>query len=144
MSRKLLGTCIMAFILAVDMSAYALEKVNGVYQIGTAEDFAEFAALVNGGEKRANAILTADIDLGTNIDAYKLYDGEYLGSFDGAGHTITINFSDGTKDDQGPAIFRSIGNQALIKRLKVQGAITTSRQHAAGIANYSGGVVGQM
>ena len=141
MSRKLLGTCIMAFMLAVDMSAYALEKVNGVYQIGTAEDFAEFAALVNGGEKRANAILTADIDLGTDIDTYKLYNGEYLGSFDGAGHTITINFSDGTKDDQGPAIFRSVGNQALIKRLKVQGTITTSRQHAAGIANYSGGVI---
>ena len=141
MSRKLLGTCIMAFMMAVSMSAYALEKVNGVYQIGTAEDFAEFAALVNGGEKRANAILTADIDLGTDIDTYKLYNGEYLGTFDGAGYTITINFSDGTKDNQGPAIFRSIGNQALIKRLKVQGTITTSRQHAAGIANYSGGVI---
>ena len=132
---------VLAMLTTFSTSAFALDKVDGVYQIGTAEDFAEFAALVNGGQKKAQAILTADIDLGTNIDAYKLYDGEYLGTFDGAGHTITINFSDGTKDDQGPAIFRSIGNQALIKRLKVQGTITTSRQHAAGIANYSGGVI---
>ena len=132
---------VLAMLTTFSTSAFALDKVDGVYQIGTAEDFAEFAALVNGGQKKAQAILTADIDLGTNIDAYKLYDGEYLGTFDGAGHTITINFSDGTKDNQGPAIFRSIGNQALIKRLKVQGTITTSRQHAAGIANYSGGVI---
>jgi len=132
---------LLMMLMSVSTSVFALDKVDGVYQIGSAADFAEFAALVNGGQKSANAILTADIDLGTDIDTYKLYDGEYNGTFDGAGHTITINFSDGTKDNQGPAIFRSIGNRALIKRLKVQGTITTSKQHAAAITNYSGGVI---
>ena len=93
----------------VSTTAWALSEENGFYQIGSAEDYAEFAALVNGGQRSANAILTADIDLGTDIDSYKIYNGEYQGVFDGAGHTVTINFSDGTKDNQGPALFRSIG-----------------------------------
>ena len=125
----------------VSTAAWALTKEGGFYQIGSAEDYAEFAALVNGGEKKANAILTADIGLGTDIDIYKIYDGEYEGVFDGAGHTITINFSDGTKDNQGPALFRSLGHYSVVKRLKVQGSITTERQHAAAIANYSGGII---
>lgn len=141
MGKRLLSTCIMAFMMAVCMSAYALEKVNGVYQIGTAEDFAEFAALVNGGEKDANAILTADIDLGTNNTKIGRNNFDYLGTFDGAGHTITIDFSEGT-DGEGPALFRSIGQRAIVTRLKVQGTITAAKyKHSATIANYSSGVI---
>ena len=125
----------------VSTAAWALTEEGGFYQIGSAADFAEFAALVNGGQKSINAILTADIDLGTDIDTYKIYDGEYTGVFDGAGHTVTINWTDGSKDNQGPALFRSIGRLAIVKRLKVQGTLTTARQHAAGIANYSGGII---
>ena len=142
MKKKLLNLCVTALFSVVCTAAWALSEEGGFYQIGSAADYAEFAALVNGGQKTINAILTADIDLGTDIDTYKVYvSGEYEGVFDGAGHTITINFADGTKDNQGPALFRSIGNKAIIKRLKVQGTLTTGRQHAAGIANYSGGVI---
>ena len=141
MRKKLLNLCLTALLSVVSTAAWALSDEGGFYQIGSAEDFAEFAALVNGGEKGANAILTADIDLGTDIDTYKIYNGEYVGVFDGAGHTITINFADGTKDNQGPALFRSIGRLAVVKRLKVQGTITTERQHAAGITNYSSGTI---
>ena len=141
MRKKLLYLCFMTILMVMSTSAYALDKVNDVYQIGTAADFAEFAALVNGGEKGANAILKADIDLGTDIDTYKIYNGEYVGVFDGNGHTITIAFADGTKDNQGPALFRSIGRYAIVKRLKVQGSISTERQHAAGITNYNGGII---
>lgn len=80
MRKKLLNMCLMTFLMVIGTSAYALDKVNDVYQIGSAADFAEFAALVNGGEKGANAILTADIDLGTDIDTYKIYNGEYVGN----------------------------------------------------------------
>ena len=141
MRKKLLNLCLTMLLSIVSTAAWALTKEGGFYQIGSAEDYAEFAALVNGGEKKANAILTADIGLGTDIDIYKIYDGEYEGVFDGAGHTITINFSDGTKDNQGPALFRSLGHYSVVKRLKVQGSITTERQHAAAIANYSGGII---
>ena len=141
MRKKLLNLCLTALLSVVSTAAWALTQEGGFYQIGTAEDFAEFAALVNGGQKTINAILTDDIDLGTDIDTYKLYDGEYNGVFDGSGHTITINFSDGTKDNQAPALFRSLGHYSVVKRLKVQGNITTARQHAAAIANYNGGVI---
>ena len=141
MRNKLLNLCLTALLCVGSTSAWALSEVDGFYQIGSAADYAEFAALVNGGQAKLNAILTADIDLGTDIDTYKMYNGEYLGVFDGAGHTITFDFADGTKDNQGPALFRSIGRFAIVKRLKVQGNISTGRQHAAGIANYSGGVI---
>ena len=141
MKRKLLNLCLTALLSVVSTTAWALVEEGGFYQIGSPADYAEFAALVNGGQARLNAILTADIDLGTDIDTYKIYNGEYQGVFDGSGHTITIDFADGTKDNQGPALFRSIGRFAIVKRLKVQGTLTTARQHAAGIANYSGGII---
>ena len=141
MRNKLLKMCMAMLLGVVSTTAWALSEENGFYQIGSAEDYAEFAALVNGGQRSANAILTADIDLATDIDTYKIYNGEYGGVFDGAGHTVTFNWADGTKDNQGPALFRSIGRFAIIKRLKVEGSITTARQHAAGITNYSGGII---
>ena len=139
MSRKLLNLCLAMLLSVVSTAAWALSEENGFYRIGSAEDYAEFAALVNGGQRSANAILTADIDLATDIDTYKIYNGEYVGVFDGAGHTITLNWADGTKDNQGPALFRSLNRLAVVKRLKVQGTLTTERQHSAAIANYSSG-----
>ena len=94
MRRKLLNTCLMTIMVVYNMSAYALDKINGVYQIGSTEDYFAFVELVNGGEKDANAILTADIDLGTNNTKIAANNSNYLGTFDGAGHTITIDFSD--------------------------------------------------
>ena len=143
MRKKLLNLCLTALLSVVSTAAWALSEVNGFYQIGSAADYAEFAALVNGGEKKANAILTADIDLGSDIDLYKIGvpNGEYDGVFDGAGHTITIDFPDCSLDNQGPALFRSLGHYAVVKRLKVQGTITTARQHAAAIANFTGGII---
>ncbi len=141
MSRKLLNLCLAMLLSVVSTAAWALSEENGFYQIGSAEDYAEFAALVNGGQRSANAILTADIDLATDIDTYKIYNGEYVGVFDGAGHTITLNWADGTRDNQGPALFRSLNRLAVVKRLKVQGTLTTERQHSAAIANYSSGTI---
>ncbi|MCR4592621.1 MAG: hypothetical protein K5672_05640, partial [Bacteroidaceae bacterium] len=90
MSKRLLGVFFVAILMAMGMSAYALEKVNGVYQIGTAEDFSAFAELVNGGQRNANAVLTADIDLGATTVQIAI-GGDYAGVFNGAGHTITVN-----------------------------------------------------
>ena len=129
---------LLAMLTAFGTSAFALDQINGVYQIGTAADLKAFAELVNGGNYTANAILTADIDKGN--DGTKIaQSGEYQGIFDGAGHTITINLTD--TETQGPALFRSIGNRGIVQNLKVQGTIKTSKQHAAGIANYSAALI---
>ena len=141
MSKKLLNLCLAALLSVVSTAAWALSEVNGVYQIGTAEDLIAFAELVNGGEglPNLNAVLTADIDKG--IDGTMIgRDGlDYQGCFDGQGHTITINMFSGATD--GTALFRNVGDNALIKNLKVQGTITSEKKYAAGIAAWSSGTV---
>ena len=70
---------------------WALNQVGGVYQIGTAQDLVDFAALVNGGTTGANAVLTDDIDMtgiewNNPIGTASPY---YSGHFDGQGYTIS-------------------------------------------------------
>ena len=139
MRKMLLRMCMMAIMMVVGMSAYALDKTGGVYQIGTAADLEDFAALVNDGEVYANAVLTADIvkDIdGVMIGGVK---GDYQGTFDGKGHTITINlFQDA---ENGMALFRNLGVHGIVQNLKVQGTITISKKFAAGIAVYGSGII---
>ena len=141
MSKKLLNLCMVALLSVVSTTAWALSEVNGFYQIGSAEDIAAFAQLVNGGNVYANAVLTADIDLGDITTKISNDANKYQGLFDGAGHTITINLADRT-DGEGPALFRNLGNRGIIQNLKVQGNITTGTyKHTAAIANYSVGLI---
>ena len=69
--------------------AFALEQVEGVYQIGSADELIEFAGIVNGGENGANAVLTADIDM-TDKSWTPIGDNDhrYIGTFDGQYHKI--------------------------------------------------------
>lgn len=138
MSKKLLYLCLMTIMMVFSMSAYALDKVDGVYQIGTASDFKAFAELVNGGETYACAELTADIDLGTDGTMIGSDTNRFRGQFDGKGHTITVNFF--PKAD-GQALFRNIEGNALVQNLKVQGTITTSKKQASGIAAWGRGTI---
>lgn len=79
----------LALLWVMAASAWAIHKVDGIYQIGTAEDLAEFISLVNAGEKNANAVLTADIDYsaGTEVIQY------FTGTLDGQHHTITVGWN---------------------------------------------------
>ncbi len=95
----------------IDQPALSTLQMNedGFYMIGSADDLVEFGRLVNSGENTANAVLTADIDMGG-----KLLDGApdpesplftpigstsvpYKGIFDGQDHVIknlVINSAD--------------------------------------------------
>ena len=131
---------LLAMLMTFSTSAYALEKTDGVYQIGTADDFVAFAQIVNGGDRTANAILTANIDLGSTTTQIGV-GGDYQGLFDGKGYSITIALPDRT-DGEGPALFRGIGNRGIVQNLKVQGTITTGTyKHSAAIANYTAGII---
>ncbi|MBO7067928.1 MAG: hypothetical protein J6W52_04540 [Bacteroidaceae bacterium] len=138
MSKKLLKMCVMVIMMVISMSAWALSEVNGVYQIGTAQDFLDFAALVNGGDTYACAELTADIDLGTDGTMIGSDANRFRGIFDGKGHSITVN---SFPKAEGQAIFRNMEGNALIQNLKVQGTITTSMKEAAGIAAWGRGTI---
>ena len=140
MSRKLLNLCTAMLMSFVCTAAWALSEVGGVYQIGTADDLVAFAELVNGENPYARAVLTADIVKPSTDDSMIGRDGqEFMGTFDGAGHTITIDMFD--KGENGAALFRNVGATALIKNLKVQGTITTKFKYAAGIAAWARGTV---
>ena len=140
MSKRLLTVCLTAIMMVVGVSAYALDKVGNVYQIGTAADWEEFAALVNGGEFTACAELTADIDLGLNPTMIGKNDNSqaYHGTFDGKGHTIKINMY---PEDNYGAIFRYVGWRAVIQNLKVEGTINSAYKFAAGIAGRVRGTI---
>ena len=139
MSKRLLNLCMTALLSVVTTAAWALSEVNGVYQIGTADDLKAFAELVNGGKADARAVLTADIDKGMDGTMIGRDGLDFQGIFDGNGHTITINlFSDGS---QGTALFRNVGVRGLIQNLKVQGTITTDQKFASGIAVWSNGII---
>ena len=125
-----------ALLSVVSTAAWALSDVNGVYQIGTAEDLKAFAELVNGENPYANAVLTADIDKGT--ETYRIgRDGQdFQGVFDGAGYTITYNM---TFNENGAGLFRNVGVHAVIQNLKVQGTLTSSGSFVGGIAGWNSG-----
>lgn len=59
------------------------------YKISTPEQLMEFAALVNGGNNGANAVLTADIDMSSQSWSGIASNQDYTGVFDGQGHTIS-------------------------------------------------------
>ncbi|MBR5396131.1 MAG: dockerin type I repeat-containing protein [Bacteroidaceae bacterium] len=141
MRKKLLNLCMTALLSVVTTAAWALSEVNGVYQISSAADWEEFAALVNGGDVNACAVLTTDIDTGIDGTMIGVSDAQgkrYDGTFDGQGHTIKINLYPEAGD---AGIFRYIGWRAVIQNLKVTGTITTSSKFAAGIVGRGRGIV---
>ena len=128
-----------------------LKQVDGVYQIGSAEELRAFAEKVNGGETDANtrAELTADIVLnekievdenGTVINQEDLSEWtpigneahRYTGTFDGNGHPISGLYIDSRADDQG--LFGYVSSSGTVQNLSVSGSVSGN--------NYVGGVVG--
>ena len=113
------------------VSAWAIEPVNGVYQIGTAQDWADFCTLHNEGtDQKLNAELTADITVvGNTMIGINGSGKPYRGVFDGKGHKLTISYN---LNEERVAPFRRI-NGATIKNLIVEGTITTSSKLASGL-----------
>ena len=122
------------------------ESIDGVYQIGTAEELAWFAALVNGTlsaeeqDGHACAVLTCDIDLaGRAWSPIGNPAAPYAGDFNGAGHSVTglsIHAADGYQ-----ALFGYLAGGAHVRDLNVYGSVETEGDYAAGIAAYSDGTL---
>ncbi|WP_027450761.1 FIVAR domain-containing protein [Xylanibacter brevis] len=125
------------FVLALaigwltSVGAMAIEPVDGVYQIGSAQDWAEFCTLHNEGtNQRLNAVLTADVTVDGNAMVGINGGGKpYRGSFDGQGHKLIVSYN---LDEERVAPFRRI-NGATIKNLIVEGSITTKSKLASGL-----------
>ena len=128
--------------------------VDGVYQISNGYELAWFRDTVNSGAAESNAILTADIDLGshdwTPISPYggSSSTAGYTGTFDGSGHTVANVCAKGTELTQygqtnviGAGLFGSVASGGKVKALTVSGQLEAV-QYAGGIvAVLNGGTV---
>ena len=100
----------------------ALEQLtiqDGVCQIGTAQDLANFALAVNEGNTSLNAVVTQDLDFAGfegEFTGIALNGVPYLGMFDGQGHRIKNLTIDG-KGEFFAGLFRMVGNGCVIKNL---------------------------
>ena len=94
--------------------------------IASKEDWKAFCDRVDRGETTLNAKMTADVDLGEDtwqVGASR----NYSGTFDGQGHTLTVNWNSAFSFDLAP--FADVEN-ATIKNLHVKGHITGEEQLA--------------
>ena len=109
------------------------QQVDGVYQIGTPMQFIMFRALVNGSNPAANAVLTADIDMGDN-ECFNIGNATqmYAGTFDGQHHTLTVNY---VMPEANSGLFG--GLSGTVKNLHLAGKVEAKM-------NRSGAIVGEL
>ena len=100
------------------------------YEIASKENWKEFCVLVNGGQTKLNAKMTADVDLGTDIAMVGTTNNLYGGTFDGQNHTLTVNWDAGSANDVAP--FRRVSG-ATIKNLRTEGAIRSDSYYLGGL-----------
>ena len=104
--------------------------------IATKDDWKKFGELVRSGEGKLNARLTADIDLGGDFLKIGSESTGYSGTFDGQGHTITIDWN-----GYGGGYFALFPfvTDATIKNLRVTGQMTSDSEPLGVFAFEAGG-----
>ena len=106
---------------------------QGRFVLHSADDWNTFAQLVNGGQTKLNAIMAADLDLGTEMLTMvgNTEGNAYQGIFDGNGHTLAFNPKDTLKEEFF-APFRFTKN-ATIRNLHTIGALASEQKFVAGM-----------
>ncbi|MCR5851572.1 MAG: LamG domain-containing protein [Bacteroidaceae bacterium] len=133
-----------------------MPQVDGVYQLADARSLLLFSLLVNEGQDRIDAALTADIDLSELIPEEDKADADpsevleigwtpigkwgdksaaYRGHFDGQGHTIkNLN---ATSNQNFFGLFGVISDGAVIENFTIYGNINATVQYVGGTVGYS-------
>ena len=140
--RLLYGFLLLFVFLTGSTRVWALEQdANSVYQIGTAQDLIDFAALVNQGgvNMSANAVLTADIDMTDQpwdnpIGNWANSIG-YKGHFDGQGHKIENLVYTTLMNYHG--FFGVLIDGAVVENFSIYGTITNVSYDAIAAIAYS-------
>ena len=146
MRKNLLNVCLSGLLFLAGTSSWALDEKDGVYQIGSAADLKAFAELVNANNGQSfNAVLTADIVAADDQPTIGMPNNSvwFRGSFDGQGHTLTLNLKSADADaeeivmtDDPWALFpRLAGN---ISNLRLKGLV------ASGGNKFTSGLAGRV
>ena len=104
------------------------EKVDGVYQIGTAEELAWLSAKIDTGtQEDMSVVLTADIDLG-NKNFMPIAEGrEYIGVFDGQNHVIYNVLVETDSFGAYCGLFGVIAKDSTVKNLGVESIMVKNK-----------------
>ncbi len=118
---------------------------DGYYLIGSPEEYTAFAALVRS-TPSANARITADIVLTGDEPTIGIGPDEnnkiaYSGTFDGQGHSISINFTNDNRIQHNYGGLFTWTTDATIRNLWVKGLMETTKPSAGG---FVGGVKGTL
>ena len=119
-----------SFAITVNFPVSGAGTEDDPFLISNATEWNDFANGVTNGTTYSGKFvkLTADISVTTMAGASDA--NSFQGTFDGDGHTLTLNMSDFTEQYLAP--FRYVGN-ATIKNLKTAGTRSTSGQYAGGL-----------
>ncbi|MBR4152436.1 MAG: hypothetical protein IKT98_05700, partial [Selenomonadaceae bacterium] len=124
------------------ISGLTYNAAGGYYEIADAQDLNDLATYVNAGNNCDGLTfkLTADIS-GVDFHIGDTEDHKFKGTFDGDDHKITVSYTETAIDDKHPCALFNFVDGATIKKLAVDGNITTSAKYAAGlVAKVIGGV----
>ena len=116
-----------------------LDIVDGKYQITSADDLKALARIVNFGSSAVNAVLTADITIGSDQAMIGTIDNPYRGNFDGQGHTIK-NFNI-TASQHYSGLFGVLSNGAVIENFSISGSLTSTHKENGAIGYADGASV---
>ena len=130
MKRLLLSSITLSFGLYTS----AIDKIDDVYQIGTAKELVEFAMLVNEGHNEIDAQLTSDINAsGVELPVIGSRTTGYAGTFDGQSHTVTIRRLAATAYS---GLFGHVKG-GTIMNLRLAGTIQTAERTVGGICGWA-------
>ena len=141
MKKNLLFTLLaMACLWLGSTRAYALEQVDGVYQIGSAQDLEDFSNMVASGNGAVSAALTADIDMtGVTHQPIGTVSSPFSGSFDGQQHFIR-NMTLELPEQEYVGLFGVLNDGAYIKNVIVDwSCFISGKRFVAGIAGGTNG-----
>ncbi|MBO7120455.1 MAG: hypothetical protein J6W03_09080 [Bacteroidaceae bacterium] len=104
---------------------FALQVVDGVYQLASARDMLLFGTLVNTGQTSLNAVMTNDIDMSEleYFDPIGNSSTPYTGTFDGQGYSIKNFVYVAAGDNNG--LFGCINGSARVKNFRISGSLTS-------------------
>ena len=108
------------------------------YEIASKDDWRRFCDLVRDGQNGIDAKMKVDVDLGSDITMAGVNGKDYAGTFDGQGHTLTLNWDAGSDHWKSPFYTVKDGS---IKNLRVNGQIKSKGKGHAGLIQNAYGTV---
>lgn len=132
MKKNYTRLCSLALALCMSAATWAIDIVDGVYQIGSADDMLEFANALLENNGQVDAVMTADIDM-SDYPEFMLSTTEIplLGTFDGQYHTLNVYQEQPGVGYVAP--IRKLGGSAVLKNLIVTGTLIATGQHCGGL-----------